>query len=182
MHFLVRIVATVSENQTPRSNILRTLMICIAAVSLALIFGVQVKAQSAESQHSGSAATEKRKSELDRVIEEAASHGEPIFGVCLEKCEESKITVPGDFEAGKPIEMPKPAYPALASKARASGEVQVQVIVNEEGKVIAAESIAGHPLLQAAAVTAARSARFSPYRLNGKPVKVMGVISFNFVL
>jgi len=39
----------------------------------------------------------------------------------------------------------------------------------------------GHPLLQNAAERAARSARFSPTLLGGQPVKVSGVIVYNFV-
>jgi periplasmic protein TonB len=38
-----------------------------------------------------------------------------------------------------------------------------------------------HPLLRAAAVAAARGARFSPTKLSGQPVKVSGVITYNFV-
>ena len=58
----------------------------------------------------------------------------------------------------------------------------MKVIVDEEGKVIAAQAVSGHPLLQAAAVKAAREARFTPTLLDGKPVKVQGVITYNFVL
>jgi len=41
--------------------------------------------------------------------------------------------------------------------------------------------VSGHPLLRAAAVAAARGARFSPTKLSGQPVKVSGVITYNFV-
>lgn len=58
----------------------------------------------------------------------------------------------------------------------------VEVTVDEEGYVISARAISGHPLLQQAAVKAARQARFAPTRLSGKPVKVRGVITYNFVL
>ncbi|MDT7778715.1 MAG: hypothetical protein QOC99_1227, partial [Acidobacteriota bacterium] len=36
--------------------------------------------------------------------------------------------------------------------------------------------------LQQAAVAAARQARFSPTLLSGQPVKVSGVITYNFML
>ena len=45
-----------------------------------------------------------------------------------------------------------------------------------------ATAVAGHPLLQQAAAAAARQARFSPTLLSGEPVKVSGVITYNFVL
>jgi TonB family protein len=59
--------------------------------------------------------------------------------------------------------------------------VVVQVLVDEAGNVIAAHAIAGHPLLQQSAVSAARQAKFSPTRLSGQPVKVNGIIQYNFV-
>jgi TonB family protein len=92
-----------------------------------------------------------------------------------------KEPIRGGILNGKAISLPKPAYPAIARSARASGTVVVQVIVDETGKVISARAISGHPLLQAAAVQAAYGARFSPTQLSGQPVKVTGTISYNFV-
>lgn len=82
----------------------------------------------------------------------------------------------------KALSLPQPPYPPIARAARAQGTVVVQVVVDEDGKVIAATAITGHPLLRQAAVNAARQARFSPTILSGQPVKVSGVITYNFVL
>lgn len=82
---------------------------------------------------------------------------------------------------GKAITLPPPEYPAVARAAKASGNVTVEVTIDEEGNVISARSVSGHPLLQSAAVTAARQAKFSPTRLSGQPVKVNGVLVYNFV-
>jgi protein TonB len=57
----------------------------------------------------------------------------------------------------------------------------VQVLIDEEGNVVSARAVSGHPLLQAASVTAARQAKFEPMTLAGEPVKVTGVIQYNFV-
>ena len=81
---------------------------------------------------------------------------------------------------GKAISLPKPPYPPIAKQANASGTVVVQVLVDEEGNVVTARAVSGHPLLQAASVAAARGAKFSPTKLNGKPVKVSGVITYTF--
>jgi len=54
-------------------------------------------------------------------------------------------------------------------------------LIDETGKVVSASAAGGHPLLQAAAVSAARGARFSPTLLSGQPVKVSGIITYNFV-
>ncbi len=90
--------------------------------------------------------------------------------------------ISGGVLNGKAISLPKPPYPAVARAARASGTVTVQVTVDESGKVISARAVSGHPLLQQAAVQAAYGAKFSPTQLSGQPVKVTGVITYNFVL
>ena len=81
----------------------------------------------------------------------------------------------------KAISLPKPAYPPAARAAKAEGTVVVQVTFNEDGKVTKASAISGHPLLGAAAVAAAYEAKFLPTRVGGQPVKVSGVINYNFV-
>jgi TonB family protein len=80
------------------------------------------------------------------------------------------------------ISLPNPAYPPIARAAHASGTVEVAVVVDELGQVVSAKSISGHPLLQAAAVSAARYARFTPLTVDNKPVKVSGIIKYDFVL
>jgi protein TonB len=93
-----------------------------------------------------------------------------------------KTVVSGGVLNGKAISKPQPAYPPIAKAARASGTVTVQILVDESGRVVSASAVSGHPLLQQAAVAAARGARFSPTLLSGQPVKVSGVITYNFVL
>jgi protein TonB len=83
---------------------------------------------------------------------------------------------------GKAISLPTPEYPAIARQAQASGAVTVQVTVDEEGNVVAANAVSGHPLLRGAAVTAARLAKFSPTRVNGEAVKVSGVLTYFFTV
>ena len=80
------------------------------------------------------------------------------------------------------ISLPKPAYPRLAVEMRTQGSVAVQVLIDQTGKVISAQVMSGHPLLSAAAVKAAYLARFSPTIIGDQPVKVSGIITYNFVL
>jgi TonB family protein len=82
----------------------------------------------------------------------------------------------------KVLNLPRPEYPEIARAASASGTVAVEVTIDESGNVISAKAISGHPLLQAAAVSAARGAQFSPTKLNGEPVKVKGILSYDFVI
>ena len=92
-----------------------------------------------------------------------------------------RAPISGGVLNGKAISLPKPSYPPIARAAHASGTVVVQVLIDENGNVVSAHAVSGHPLLQAAAVGAAKSARFSPTKLSGQPVKVTGVIQYNFV-
>ena len=82
---------------------------------------------------------------------------------------------------GKARRLEKPAYPSAARAEGASGSVSVQVLIDEEGKIVAAQAIDGSPLLHFAARTAACKSEFSPTTLSGVPVKVSGVITYNFV-
>jgi periplasmic protein TonB len=92
-----------------------------------------------------------------------------------------RAPISGGVLNGKAISLPKPAYPPIAKAAHASGTVVVQVLIDENGNVVSAKALSGHPLLQAVAVGAARQAKFSPTKLSGQPVKVTGVIQYNFV-
>jgi protein TonB len=92
-----------------------------------------------------------------------------------------RAPISGGVLNGKAISLPKPAYPPIAKQAHASGTVVVQVVIDENGNVISAQPVSGHPLLRAVAAQAARGARFSPTKLSGQPVKVTGVITYNFV-
>ncbi len=89
--------------------------------------------------------------------------------------------VSGGVLNGKATSLPKPAYPVAARAVRAGGAVTVQVVLDEEGNVASASAVSGHPLLRAAATEAAQGAKFSPTTLQGEPVKVSGVIVYNFV-
>jgi protein TonB len=86
----------------------------------------------------------------------------------------------GGILNGKAISLPKPIYPDAAISAHASGIVEVNVTIDEEGNVIEAEAISGHELLRSAAVDAARAAKFSPTKLEDVPVKVTGRIIYHF--
>jgi TonB family protein len=82
---------------------------------------------------------------------------------------------------GKAVSMPKPPYPPAARPVRAAGVVSVRVVIDENGSVFTAEAISGHPFLRPAATAAACKAQFTPTLLEGKPVKVSGIITYNFV-
>lgn len=92
-----------------------------------------------------------------------------------------RAPISGGVLNGKAVHLVQPSYPQIARQAHASGTVVVQVLIDENGTVISAHAVSGHPLLQAVAVQAARASKFSPTKLSGQPVKVNGVIQYNFV-
>lgn len=71
--------------------------------------------------------------------------------------------------------LPKPVYPKAAKAVRASGEVKIEVEVDEKGNVTSAKSVSGHPLLRQAAEQAAKQAKFKPSK-----EKITGIIVYNF--
>jgi TonB family protein len=86
-----------------------------------------------------------------------------------------------DVLNGRALHLENPVYPALGRQVRAAGTVLVQVTIGENGNVISARAVEGHPLLRASAVAAGRKSKFRPTRLCGEPVRVAGVIRYNFV-
>jgi TonB family protein len=89
--------------------------------------------------------------------------------------------ISGGVVNGKATNLVRPVYPPQAKAVNAGGAVNVEVIIDEQGNVISATAVSGHPLLRAAAVDAARQSKFNPTILSGQPVKVSGVIVYNFV-
>jgi protein TonB len=83
---------------------------------------------------------------------------------------------------GQAIALPQPGYPPIAKQMRVQGRVSVQVLIDEEGRVISANAVDGHIMLAPAAQRAALQARFKPTLLSGQPVKVSGVITYDFKL
>lgn len=82
---------------------------------------------------------------------------------------------------GQAISLPHLQYPIAAVRRRLSGIVIVKVQINESGNVVEATDMCkGPPFLSEAAVAAARKARFMPTLINGRPVKVSGVLRYTF--
>jgi tetratricopeptide (TPR) repeat protein len=94
----------------------------------------------------------------------------------------SQGIVQGGVLNGRALKLERPDFPAIARNS-GGGVVRVQVLIDEDGKVISAKAIDPGPIhlaLIAAAENAARRSLFTPTRLSGVPVKVYGVIVYNF--
>jgi outer membrane biosynthesis protein TonB len=84
------------------------------------------------------------------------------------------------FDAGivnkKAIYLPKPVY---SPDIKASGAVEVRIVIDESGKVISAKAVSGHFLLRPFAESAARQAKFNPTNDVGK-IRIKGVLVYDF--
>jgi TonB family protein len=94
----------------------------------------------------------------------------------------SQGIVQGGVLNGRALKLERPDFPPIARNS-GGGVVRVQILIDEDGKVISAKAINQGPIhlaLIAAAENAARRSLFTPTRLSGVPVKVYGVIVYNF--
>jgi TonB family protein len=83
--------------------------------------------------------------------------------------------------SGRETKRVTPAYPATAKSHNVTGTVRVFAIVDENGKVWITNS-EGPTMLRAAAETAAKNWIFPPSTFNGKPVRIVGYLDFEFKL
>lgn len=89
--------------------------------------------------------------------------------------------VRGGVLNGRAVNLPKPNYPAEALASRASGTVVVHVLIDERGQVVHACAVSGARTLLQVSENAAYRSSFTPTKLSGMPVKVSGIITYNFV-
>jgi protein TonB len=74
----------------------------------------------------------------------------------------------------------EPEYPAFAKQLKIAGEVNLEALVDEDGKVSKVNVVDGNPVLTKAGVEALMKWKFKPVIADGKPVKALAPISFNF--
>ncbi len=98
--------------------------------------------------------------------------------------EEEEPIVPFHALSEKPVVIKRvePVYPELARKAGIEGRVIVKVLINTKGDVEKVEVIKSHPLLDQAAIEAAKQFKFKPGKQRDRYVKVWMTIPFNFRL
>lgn len=91
-----------------------------------------------------------------------------------------RAPVSGGVLNGSALALPTPVYPDGARRMRVEGTVEVEVVIDENGKVVSAKAISGPVALRDSAVQAAQRARFTPSKLSGQAVQVSGRIIYNF--
>ena len=75
-----------------------------------------------------------------------------------------------------------PDYPPLARLNYIQGHVRVEVTVAEDGHVLGAHVVKGHPFLAASALTSIHHWVYRPFRIAAKSVMFKTLVDFNFRL
>lgn len=75
---------------------------------------------------------------------------------------------------------PQPEYPAIAKQLKLEGSVNLKAFVTEEGTVDHVETVSGNPVLAHSAEDALKHWKFSKMTDDGKPVKFVASVVFNF--
>jgi TonB family protein len=88
----------------------------------------------------------------------------------------------GGFKPPLKIKHVKPVYPALAQRARVSGAVVIEGIVDVDGRVRCARVLRSVPLLDQAALDAVTQWEFEPFSPNGTPTPFRLTMTVNFSL
>lgn len=78
------------------------------------------------------------------------------------------------------VTKPQPTYSPIARQMKIAGRVEIEVVVNEEGGVQSVKALTGNPMLTQSAVSAVEKWKFTPFTSDGKPVKAVCTLSFDF--
>jgi TonB family protein len=78
------------------------------------------------------------------------------------------------------VAKPQPEYPQLAKQLRLEGSVSLNAFVSEDGTVDHVEAVNGNPVLVRSAEEALKHWKFNKQTEDGKPVKFVANVTFNF--
>jgi len=96
--------------------------------------------------------------------------------------ERTPVRVGSGIQPPRRVVSVTPVYPQAAQAARIQGDVIIEALIGEDGKVRHAKVLRGVMLLNEAALTAVRQWVFTPTRLNGEPVAVIMTVTVVFTL
>jgi general secretion pathway protein A len=78
------------------------------------------------------------------------------------------------------IEAPEPVYPEAAKRTGVTGVVELAAIIDTNGRLKDIRVVSGNPLLNDAAIEAAKLQRYTPYLMNSQPKEVPTRVRFVF--
>lgn len=92
------------------------------------------------------------------------------------------VRVGSNLKAPRQMYSVQPDYPVLAKETHVGGTVVVDAVIDEQGNVVQAHAVNGHPLLIPAALRAVLQWKYEPTLLNGTPVAVEMEVTVHFNL
>jgi protein TonB len=92
------------------------------------------------------------------------------------------LPVGGDVKQARLLSSTPPLYPVLAKTQHIEGNVRVDALVDENGKISAMKVISGPTLLHQAAMDAVRQWKYQPATLDGKTVPMHLTVTLQFKL
>lgn len=94
-----------------------------------------------------------------------------------------EIVTDEEINLGKPINLPKSGFPSTFNgKVEKNSNVLVEIEIDENGNVISANAISGHPILRAMSVASARHSKFSRTTISDVPVKTKALLTYEYIL
>lgn len=127
---------------------------------------------------------------VDEGVPGGVDEGVPggIVGGVLERAAVDELAPASAVRVGGAIKEPRklknvaPVYPAVAARGKVEGVVILEIAIQPNGHVEDVRVLRGIPLLDEAAVDAARQWVFAPTLFRGVPVSVMMTVSVRFSL
>jgi len=136
-------------------------------------------------------AKEQVSGEMEPALEagnDALSSGEPtlssglIAGSANQPAAPAPLPVGGEVKSARMISSVPPAYPTLARTQHISGDVRIDALIDETGRVTTMKVVAGPTLLRQAAMDALRQWKYQPATLGGKAVPMHLTVTLQFRL
>jgi protein TonB len=104
----------------------------------------------------------------------------PVAAPVQEKKPKEILRPGGDVKLPQKIFAPPPRYPALAKAAHVQGTVLIDAVIDEQGNIVNAKVLEGHPLLVPEAMRTVMLWKYEPTYLNGVPYPIRMTITVNF--
>ena len=103
-------------------------------------------------------------------------------GVALsqEKPSEKILRVTESELRGAASQKIEPEYPAVARQIRLTGDVDLEVSIDNAGSVDKVTVLRGNTLLVGSSMQAIKRWKFTPFRVDGQAARAIGQIRFNF--
>ncbi len=90
------------------------------------------------------------------------------------------IPVGGDVKSAQLVKAVSPIYPTFAKNQHISGDVKIDALIDETGKVSTMKVVSGPTLLYQAAMDALHQWKYQPATLDGKPVATHLTVTIQF--